>query len=299
MESSARCRSASPSDNELRRTRNVKRISPYSPVLNRLFVLLLLSGLATSSVLAQDSTHVDPSDGKEVIISPEKETDAELDTVAINPRDTITYAAANDATAMQVRSVDAEKLHDIQTDRRYQYGDDVPPTASVWSRFWAWFWTKVGELLRTKAYRNVGQYLLLVAIGALVIWLLYKADVLGNIFPNRSKNQGLGYETLDENIHEINFTDRLNQAIEGRSYRLAVRLLYLQTLKRLTDNGLINWQVNKTNRQYAHELTGSALRPGFDRLTTQFEYVWYGDFPVDEDRFGTIRQQFQEFNSQP
>jgi Domain of unknown function (DUF4129) len=267
-------------------------------VLNRLLFLLLLNWCATSPVLAQDSTDIDPSDGKEVIISPEKdEQPTTTDSVTTTTRrDTLTYATTSDQTPVRVRSVDADKLHDIETDRRYQYGNDVPPTASLWDRFWAWFWTKVGELLRTRAYRNFGQYALLVAVGALVIWLLYKAEVLSKLFPNRSRQQGLGYETLDENIHEINFTDRINEAIDGRSYRLAVRLLYLQTLKRLTDNGLINWQVNKTNRQYAHELTGNALRPGFDRLTTQFEYVWYGDFPVDEDRFGAIQQQFREFN---
>ncbi|MBO0936547.1 DUF4129 domain-containing protein [Fibrella sp. HMF5335] len=268
-------------------------------VLNRLLILLLLCCSPTVCLRAQDSTTIDPSDGKEVIISPEKGLKSDSATSAGKVPDTVTYAAPNDKTTIRVRPVDADKLHDIETDRRYQYGDDVPPTASAWDRFWAWFWRNVRELLRTKAYQNVGQYVLLVAIGALVIWLLYKADVLSNLFPNRSKEQGLGYETLDENIHDINFTDRINEAIEGRSYRLAVRLLYLQTLKRLTDNGLIHWQVNKTNRQYAHELTGNALRPGFDRLTTQFEYVWYGDFPVDEDRFGIIRQQFQEFNQQP
>ena len=267
-----------------------------SLVLNRLFILLLLNWFLAAPLLAQDSTDIDPSDGKEVIISPKDLPEESGDTVAINHRDTVTYAVGNDRTPVRMRSVDADKLHDIEADRRYQYGDDVPPTASLWDRFWAWFWLKVGELLRTKAYRNVGQYVLLVAIGALVIWLLYKAEVLSKLFPNRSRQQGLGYETLDENIHEINFTDRINEAIEGRSYRLAVRLLYLQTLKHLTDNGLINWQVNKTNRQYAHELTGDDLRPGFDRLTTQFEYVWYGDFPIDEDRFSTIQQQFQAFN---
>ena len=266
---------------------------------------LLLLACCLRPALAQDSSGVSPVDGKDVVVSPEKtpteEDDVdrayrlEADSVR-EARDTATYAAANDRAAVRVRSVDANKLGDIRADRDYRYGEELPPTASWWDRLRAWFWHKVGQLFESKAYQNIGQYLLLAGIAALVIWLLYKAEVLSNLFPGRAKNQGLDYETLEENIHVINFSDRIGEAVENQNYRLAVRLLYLQTLKSLTDGGLINWQPDKTNRQYAYELTGNAKRLDFERLTTQFEYVWYGDFPVDEARFGAIRHQFNEFN---
>ncbi|WP_370726239.1 DUF4129 domain-containing protein [Fibrella aquatica] len=258
---------------------------------------MIALGLLTSAV-AQDTTTVSPADAKDVVVSPEvdKAYKQEADSVAA-ARDTATYAVVNDRTPVGVRSVDADKLRDIQTDRAYQYGDDVPPTASPWQRFLSWFWYKVGELLRTKAYRSVGQYVLLAGIAGLVIWLLYKAEVLANLFPGRAKHTGLGYETVDENIHQINFSDRINEAVEKRNYRLAIRLLYLQTLKELTDSGLIRWQPDKTNRQYAYELTGNPKRLPFEQLTTLFEYAWYGDFPVDETRFSSIREQFQQFKA--
>ncbi|MBO0948905.1 DUF4129 domain-containing protein [Fibrella forsythiae] len=265
-------------------------------LLKRLFLCFLLTACLVAPVWAQDSTGVAPGSGNDVVKSPEDDAhEATADSVAAS-RDTVVYAAINDRTPITVRAVDAEKLRDIQGDRAYRYGTDVPPTASLWDQFWAWFWYKVGELLRTKAYRNVGQYVLIVAVAALVVWLLYKAEVLANLFPKRAKNTGLGYETLDENIHQINFSDRINEAVDARNYRLAVRLLYLQTLKGLTDSGLIRWQPDKTNRQYAYELTGNPKRLGFEQLTTQFEYAWYGDFPVDEVRFGLIYQQFKQFN---
>ena len=274
--------------------------------MTRLLVQFLYLLLLTAPLYAQDSTDVDPTDGEEVIISPEDDqasadsTDADYQRERAERnalRDTVSYPAANDRTPVRVRSVDAALLEDIRSSRDYQYGDSVPPTASLWDRFWAWFWQLVGDLLRTKAYRNVGQYVLLLGIAAGAIWLLYKADVLTRLFPGRARNLPLGYDVLDENIHAINFTDRINEAVEQRNYRLAVRLLYLQTLKRLTDNGLIQWQPNKTNRQYTYELTGNPARLGFERLTTQFEYVWYGDFPVDEARFGLIQQEFNAFNT--
>jgi hypothetical protein len=262
-----------------------------------LLLLLMAGTLPLAAQVPADSTLIDST-----VVDEEADELTEADSVDTEyeaekaDRDTATYAAANDQTPVQVRRLDADRLNDIRTSRDYQYGTDVPPTASLWDRIWAWFWMKIGELLRTKAYRNVGQYVLLVVIAALVIWLLYKADVLTRLFPGRARNLPLAYETLDEDIHAIDFSTRINEAVEQRNYRLAVRLLYLQTLKRLTDRGLIQWQPNKTNRQYTYELTGNPARLPFEQLTTQFEYVWYGDFPVDEARFGQIREKFNQFN---
>ncbi len=266
-------------------------------LLSRLvYVVFLLAAFWVDSIQAQDSTDVAPGSGNEVVKSPQNGADkARVDSL-VRPRPGAGYAAANDRNPVVVRSVDAEKLRDIQGDRAYQYGNDAPESASPWEQFWAWFWYKVGELMRTKAYRNIGQYILLAAIAGLVVWLLYKAEVLGHLFPGRASKTGLDYETLNENIHQINFSDRINEAVESKNYRMAVRLLYLQTLKGLADSGLIRWQPDKTNRQYAQELTGNPKRLSFEQLTTQFEYAWYGDFPVDETRFSTIRQQFQRFN---
>jgi hypothetical protein len=266
-------------------------------ILTILFWLLIANPLPLAAQIPSDSTITDTT----VIDAEEYDEDVDSVDAAYQreraERDTVTYAAANDQTPVQVRSVDAERLDDIRSSRDYQYGDDLPPTASIWDRIWLWFWMKVARLFTAKAYVNGGQYVLLALLGALVIWLLYKAEFLNRLFPGKARNLPLDYETFDENIHAIDFNTRINEAVEQRNYRLAVRLLYLQTLKRLTDRGLIQWQANKTNRQYAYELTGNPARLPFEQLTTQFEYVWYGDFPVDEARFGQIRDNFQQFNT--
>lgn len=87
----------------------------------------------------------------------------------------------------------------------------------------------------------------------------------------------------------------MEDAVTERNFRLAVRLLYLQTLKRLTDAGWIAYKPDKTNQQYVYELTSSPLQADFERLTRQFEFVWYGDFPINEARFEAIHSQFKQF----
>jgi hypothetical protein len=214
-----------------------------------------------------------------------------------NEQKVVAQPAPNDRAILRVRTPAPARLRDYQTDRDYQYDRDEPPAQNPFAKFLDWFWTKISELFRSRAYQNIGQYVVLAAVAVLVIWLLLRADVLGYVMGRRAQSVPLDYENLTDNIHEIAFGPAIQEAIDARNFRLAVRLLYLQTLKTLTDRNRIQWKPEKTNRQYAYELANSPLRPGFESLTTQFEYAWYGDFPVDEAQFARIRSQFSAFDT--
>ena len=213
-----------------------------------------------------------------------------------------TYGQSNkvsvpdDRAHVQVRYPKAGRLHELQTDHDYQYTTDAAPPENPMARFMDWLFRKITLFLASKSYQNVWQYVILAAIAGLVIYLLTKAEVLRFLFPRKAQLAGLDYENLGENIHEINFDTAVDEAADERNFRLAVRLLYLQTLKRLTDAGKIDYKPDKTNRQYVYELINSPLQTHFEGLTRQFEYVWYGDFPIDEARFTEIRHQFQTIN---
>lgn len=85
--------------------------------------------------------------------------------------------------------------------------------------------------------------------------------------------------------------------MQNRNYRLAVRLLYLQTLKHLSDKEIIDWQPNKTNLAYVAEVQNGQGYEEFTPLTHQFEYVWYGDFKLDKSAYEHIQLAFQQFNN--
>lgn len=205
-------------------------------------------------------------------------------------------SARDDRTPLRVRYPKQDHLRDLQTDHDYQYGVDAPPPENPFARVWAWFLRKLGTFLSSVAYENVWQYVILVVIAGGAIYLLLKAEVLAFLFPKKAQSVELAYENLAENIHEINFDTAIDEAVGQRNFRLAVRLLYLKTIKQLTDAGRIAYKPEKTNRQYVYELANSPLQTDFERLTSQFEFVWYGDFPVDEAQFSALRTAFVAFN---
>ena len=90
----------------------------------------------------------------------------------------------------------------------------------------------------------------------------------------RGKNDRLDYEVEEDTIYGIDFDKAIRQALERKDYREAVRLKYLQTLKMLTENGRIDWQLHKTPTQYTYECTDEA----FLRMTRHFLRIRYGNF---------------------
>ena len=106
------------------------------------------------------------------------------------------------------------------------------------------------------------------------------------------------YEVLNENIHEIDYQKELARLVADGKYRLAVRLLYLQTLKKLSDKDIIDWKLEKTNYNYLMEINEPTIKAEFGQLTHQFDYIWYGDFPVDKLQFEPINQSFSHFNAE-
>ena len=59
---------------------------------------------------------------------------------------------------------------------------------------------------------------------------------------------------------------------------------------------MISWQREKTNQAYLMEITDVEKRKSFQTLTQQFEYIWYGEFIIDQERFNLVKKNFDVFN---
>jgi hypothetical protein len=200
---------------------------------------------------------------------------------------------------VQVRSLNAEKMNAYKADKDFQYERYKEPPKSLWDRFWDWVWNKIGQLLGTQGGSAAVQTILIVLAIAMLVFFILKLTGMTKVgLFGRKTGNGLDYTESEENIHTINFEEAIEKAIASGNLRLAVRLLYLQSLKKLADNGFINWQLNKTNIAYVAELSNTAYQPAFSNLTLQFESNWYGDIPIDTAEFDAVRDQFNQFNRQ-
>lgn len=157
-----------------------------------------------------------------------------------------------------------------------------------------------GETAFTKSAKLTGVLIRLFAI-ILVGFLLYFIIkyILGKdgnfIFGKKNKKLDLNVEELHENIHEINFPESIAAFERAQDYRSAVRYQFLFILKKLSDKKLINWNPEKTNKDYAAELKAPHLKDEFSNLAYIFDYVWYGEFDIEDQSYQKFKNKYQAF----
>ena len=135
-----------------------------------------------------------------------------------------------------------------------------------------------------------------------ILFKLFFTD--GNPFKGRTKTlQQSATELAEEQLTgESDFDALISQSVLKGNYRLAIRYQYLKSLHRLADKNFIEMAVDKTNYQYVRELgsRGPAVNQQFQNdfasLTLNYEYVWYGEFGVDDTIYNRIARGFNEFN---
>ena len=205
----------------------------------------------------------------------------------------------NDSSNVVLRSFSNSELQEFKNDKDFQYELSKEPPKSLWEKFWEWFWWKISEIMRTKTGRTTVWTILITAGLAAITFFVIKVMGMNNggLFSGKAASN-TSYTTGTEDINLISFDEAIKEAVSSRNFRLATRLLYLQSLKQLSDKGYIQWQFNKSNNDYIKEVSGRPWQPLFKKLTYNFEYTWYGEMNLANEDFQNLQVQFQQFNNQ-
>ncbi len=145
-------------------------------------------------------------------------------------------------------------------------------------------------------------FLLIGLLVVLVFVILYYMLGNDNLFrPSSKKIKALdlkSIEQIEENLEEHDVAYYLQQAIDNRQFRIAIRLHYLLIIKELSTKKIIKWKRDKTNRSYIYETESYPFANNFKRSTSIFEKVWYGERDVTEGDFSLIHAHFNTLNQE-
>jgi len=185
---------------------------------------------------------------------------------------------------------DTKKIAAYQSDSKYDYLSQLELPDYSWFEMVArWFNRLINSIFSGKFEQNVTTPLMIVVfliILASTLYFLYKKRP--ELFMRSKKKIPIPYTVEEENIHRIDFDTEIDAALQANDYRLAIRLLYLQTLRFLSDNRLIDWQIHKTPTDYLYEITNPEMKQPFRSLTNHFLHVRYGNFQASCELFQTM-----------
>lgn len=140
------------------------------------------------------------------------------------------------------------------------------------------------------------EYIVYGLLGVIVLYLLIKfllQNPVSSVFKTESKTID-GFSYVEENIEQVDFDKLIKQALKENNYRLATRYMYLKSLKVLANKKTIEWHFDKTNSDYLNEIKDSKLKTLFKRVSYIYDYVWYGEFPIDEASFNKNKDDFNQ-----
>jgi hypothetical protein len=254
------------------------------------FVFLLACFI--NSVQAQEDSLYD-----ELIIDDQQEATTAYDTSLFNTAET---------KQVDVRYVPAGKLDELKKDKAFWYAqeekrdkkDAIPnpqktgqkgtsemeeeSTAPVWMQGW---------------FKTLMWIIIVATFIAIIIMFLSSSNVF--LFRKKPKKIAVSEEEelLHEDIFSINYEKEINKAIAAQNYRLAIRYMYLRTLKELSESGIIQFSQEKTDHEYVMQLFGTEYYKDFFRITRHFEYAWYGQFLISAEAFQIVQSHFNNFKT--
>jgi len=204
--------------------------------------------------------------------------------------------ASDEELIIDVRLLSDDLLEKYKNDPDFDY-EGGPKEADDWiTKIKNWINQQLAILRSSKTYSTLLDYLyygLMIAALILIIRGLIKADRRGLLFGKINSNEIKMIES-EEDISKINFDELIAAAAERKDYKLAVRYLFLKSLKLLSEKEIIELRNNKTNHQYLSEIKNNRISNAFQIATSRFEWIWYGDFPVDENVMKSSQKDFNE-----
>lgn len=143
---------------------------------------------------------------------------------------------------------------------------------------------------------NGFKYFIYGLLAAILFYALYKIIAENNLrffYRQGAKSAASPGEGLS--LEEEDLDEGLKRALVAQDHRLAVRYLYLKTLRLLDEKQWIRYHAQATNQEYISQLSGLPQGETFRFLTGAYERVWYGDFAINERQFTSLMQYFQDF----
>ncbi len=217
----------------------------------------------------------------------------QIDSIAAAAEEDVIYHALPDSSEVTQRAFSEQRVNELKTDPLLAYKRPASVGETLLERIWRWINYWFSELFSRAFEANWGRMIMyVIALGVVVILILtlMKVDAFRMLYAGTSNT--VKYAVLDENIHEMNFDHLIRDAAAEKDFKKAIRLVFLYSLKLLSDKDHIHWESGKTNHDYVAELRPTDLRQSLNELSFYFDYAWYGNFSVNEQTYARVQEAF-------
>lgn len=210
-----------------------------------------------------------------------------------------------DNSVVEQKKIDTKSLEKYKSDKEFNY-DVKKREPSFLERVWNWTKRMLLKVLSwlfgvgaatgiLAVIVNILPYL----IAAIVLFLLIKFFLkvnMNSLISGKTDKAVVNLSKEEELIKNEDLSLLIQDAIAQKNYRLAIRYYYLLVLQKLSKHDIIDWQQQKTNEDYIKEIQSNKLKDKFATSTYLYDFVWYGNFEINELEFSKAQIEFVKLN---
>ncbi len=211
-----------------------------------------------------------------------------------------------DKSTVALKKFDTDKLKDYRNNSDFNYTEYQRETTII-ERIWYWLKRMLQRFLTwifgaKKALGIVAvifrilPYLILIIALFFLIKLFLKIN-FNELISGKTTTAEVTLTEDEEIIKNKDIQQLIKKAIAQKNYRLAVRYYYLLVLQKLQENNLIEWEPQKTNEDYIVEIQNKKIISKFKEVTYLYDFVWYGNFEINELEFDKVAINFEKLTT--
>ena len=201
---------------------------------------------------------------------------------------------------------DTEKIKNYKADKAFDYLEKIEED-SWWTRLKRWVNLKWNAFLQwlfgdyqTNAFWSAVlsalPYIFLILVLGLITWLFIRLNP-GNAVMAEPITGRVNLKKEEDIVKSADISSLINEAIRDENYRLAVRYLYLKSLRLLDQKDHIQYRFQKTNEDYINEINEAEIKNQFTKITRLYDFIWYGDFDLSKSRFQKVKREFSQMEN--
>jgi hypothetical protein len=240
-----------------------------------------------SSVMAVDSVSVMADSSSSTVDSSESK-----DVSIKYSADDSLYKPIRDSLYLSryfLRSVSQAKVNTYLSSRDYEYANDP--------EYWKKDKVDTGPTFFQLLVRNkIFQWSLFLLVIAGVMYGVYLLARENNFkwFGRQTRLPDANETGRNEHTNE-DYNSAIRKYQDEGNYRLAVRYMFMRLIQSAKDRGLIQINDSATNTEIFHAFGQHPLATQFRYLARAYEYVFFGDFPINREIFESLKMKFDFF----
>lgn len=208
----------------------------------------------------------------------------------VHAADTIT-----DHSVVKPRIPSKEQIEHFTKQKAFNYEKEEMITSTWLQRIMNWIDERLNDLFSDKPSAAFVRYIIIALLVITIVFTLMKVKPQSLFFKNKKKKDA-AFEIEELSLLQSDLDELARKEILNGNFRAAIRYLFLRLLKNLEEKEMIRLDIYKTNMDYTYELKDSELKKEFSKLSTVYEFVWYGRFTIEKPAFEKVHDDFKNIS---